>query len=206
MSTLQELIEQDFGFTAAPGTTKVASEQQPKDDQETTQLMAELGLLDEKTASDNQAKVQENAQPAESNEKVASQTSVDGLFNEMFPEDANLGVQKTAAEAEQEKLAAHQEAVGARAFDHYASRWDARIEKMAADQLTGSATISSSTADVELPSNEDESSAAIDTTPKVDDQVSAKNRKGSEEVGKQEQKTAADLAMKKILLQRALQS
>jgi hypothetical protein len=202
MSTLQELIEQDFGFTAAPGTTKVASEQQPKDDQETTQLMAELGLLDEKTASD----AQENVQPAESNEKVASQTSVDGLFNEMFPEDANLGVQKTAAEAEQEKLAAHQEAVGARAFDHYASRWDARIEKMAADQLTGSATISSSTADVELPSNEDESSAAIDTTPKVDDQVSAKNRKGSEEVGKQEQKTAADLAMKKILLQRALQS
>lgn len=217
MSTLQELIEQDFGFSSDTQHTKVASDNST-DDQETTQLMAELGLLEEtgeeKTASENQGQEELSA-----GEKIAGQLPVDSIFNEFFPEDGNLG--KVASE--DEKLASYQEAVGARAFDHYAARFDARIEKMAAETLTGDATISSPTdSTMNMDSNSDsrppqtnpgnrptDSGEAIDTQPNVEDYTTATNRNKNDEVGNQQQtdpeeKTSADLAMQKILLQQAL--
>lgn len=88
---------------------------------------------EEKTA----AAQNQEAQPAVLSEademrKVASEL---GIFNEMFPEDANLGETKTAEEI---KVAAYQETLGARSYDYFAMRFDQRLEKIAGEIMSSS--------------------------------------------------------------------
>jgi hypothetical protein len=88
---------------------------------------------EEKTAA---AQPQETQQAvlsdADEMKKVASEL---GIYNEMFPEDANIGETKTAEEI---KVAAYQEALGARAYDYFAMRLDQRLEKIAGEIMSSS--------------------------------------------------------------------
>jgi len=124
MATLQELLEVDFGVSS---TEKVASDNQSDIDA----LAAELGLFD-KTAS-------EEVEVETSSEKLASAEGLDSLYASLFPEDC---FSKTAEEVK----VAQEQKLGALAYDHMAARWDARMEKLAAEVLSGGATISASTA------------------------------------------------------------
>jgi hypothetical protein len=64
-----------------------------------------------------------------------------GIFNELFPEDAGLGrhQEEQTKTAEEEKLAAYQGALGSRAYDYFAHRFDSRIEKIASDLVESGA-------------------------------------------------------------------
>ena len=133
MSTLQELLEQDMGLGETVKTASVSS------DDELDRLAAALGLGLDKEAKEEEEEEEEE----EEDKKVDKKASVglDGMYNRLFPEDALMS--KTAEE--QEKIAYEQD-LGGRAFDYYATRFDRRIEKLAADMLTGGATISAATA------------------------------------------------------------
>ena len=210
MATLQELLSQTFENNSS---TKTASAKTQESDDTLTKLAKELDLdgffgkqaeEDEKEEKDED-KHEDKAEEKE--EEKAAGVSLDGLYGMMFPEDSDISV-KTA---EEEKNAA-EEALGARAFDHYSSQWDRRMEKLASDALTGGATISASTAanpsgavqrDVKPPQSQADnkpadSSSAINTkSTSVQDEVKAKNDAST--VGHFEQKHAS-LALQKHLL------
>lgn len=214
MATLQELLANSFGDNST--STKTASAKTQESDDTLTKLAKELDLdgffgkvAEEEEAKEEkeESKDEEKAEDKKEEEKAAG-VSLDGLYGMMFPEDNDIAV-KTA---EEEKNAA-EEALGARAFDHYATQWDRRIEKLAADALTGGATISSSTAanptgavqrDVKPPQSQadnkpSDSSSPVNTkSTSVQDEVSVKN--DSSTVGHFEQKHAAALALSKHLL------
>ena len=230
MPTLQELVEQDLGL-GAPTNEKTASDKTPVQeggDASLTAMAENLGLLgdqgQQKTASDNTEGDNAGDQNTASNDagdgdinseqvKTASAESMDLLYNQMFPEDGGSGIPKTA---EQEKIA-EEEDLGARTYDHFAARFDERMEKMAADVLTGNATISSGTAgsgagetdnphsDSQPPQASDnnkpaDASSKIDTTPTITDEVKAKNE--AKTVGNFQQKSAAmNIAFRKAFLQ-----
>jgi hypothetical protein len=201
MASLQEILERDLGLVEEK-TASVKSVAQADDD-EIQKLAAELGL--EKAAEDEEKeeKEEEKEEKEEEGEEKKSAAEMSSLYNDLFPEDADLsGSTKTAEES---KLAAYQEDMGARTFDHFAARFDARIEKIAVDALTGGATISSPKASVEGDKSTEESippqtmpSNKI-TTPVntkaivVTDEVKAKNDEKT--VGHFEQKVA--MAMRK---------
>lgn len=215
MATLQELLASSFGDNTA--STKTASAKTQESDDSLTKLAKELDLdgffgkqaeEDEKEEkSEDKSDDKEDKSDDKEEEKAAS-FNLDGLYGMMFPEDSDISV-KTA---EEEKNAA-EEALGARAFDHYSAQWDRRVEKLASDALTGGATISASTAanpsgavqrDVTPPQTQADdkpanSSAPINTkNTTVQDEVKAKNDAGT--VGHFEQKHAAALALQKHLL------
>lgn len=201
MATLQEILEQDMGLGA---TVKTASAQVNEGD-ELDRLAVALGLDFGKTAEEDKHEDEESEEKEEKEEKQASDFS-GSLFNRMFPEDEILS--KTAEE--QEKIAFEQN-LGARSFDYYADRFDRRIEKLAADMLTGGATISAPTAadpegnvhkDPTIPQatkdNRPENAGnRIDPTPQITDEVTGRNE--SKTVGHVEQKHAAimDAALRK---------
>ncbi len=54
------------------------------------------------------------------------------IYNELFPEDAP----QSEKVAEEEKVAAYQEALGARAYDFFAQRFDARMSKIAGEVMS----------------------------------------------------------------------
>ena len=86
----------------------------------------------------------ENSEP--SNEKVASAAPAQveendelrklamnlDIYSELFPEDAP----QSEKVAEEEKVAAYQEALGARAYDFFAARFDARMNKIAGEVMS----------------------------------------------------------------------
>jgi hypothetical protein len=188
MPTLQELIETNLGF----GEEKTASVADSSD--ELDRLAEELGLFDKVAGEDKEVKEEKE----EEEEKKASAGELDSLYESLFPEDGMLS--KTAEE--EEKIAYEQE-LGARAYDYMTARWDARIEKLAAEVLSGGATISASTAaehdgnphkdptiaqaqKTNRPAN---ASDKIDTTPVYTDEVKKMN--DARTVGDYEQKHAA---------------
>lgn len=208
MATLQELLSSSFG------ETKTAAAKGQEDGDELTKLASELGLdgffgkqaeEDEKEEKDEE---KEDDKDDDKEEEKSAGVSLDGLYSTLFPEDGDI----TVKTAEEEKNAA-EEALGARAYDHYASQWDRRMEKLASDTLTGGATISASTAahhdgpvqkDVTPPQSQANNKPADSSSPvntkstSVQDEVKAKN--SAETVGHFEQKHASALALTKHLL------
>ena len=213
MATLQELLSTTF---ADNGNTKTASAKAAQNnDDELTKLAGELGLdgffskeAEEDEKEEHKDEEKEEHKDEHKDEEKSASASLDGLYATLFPEDGDI----TVKTAEEEKNAA-EEALGARAYDHYASQWDRRMEKLAADSLTGGATISASTAahhdgpvqkDVTPPQSQannkpaDASSPVNTKSTSVQDEVKAKN--SSATVGHFEQKHAAALALQKHLL------
>lgn len=184
MATLQEMLEQDFGVGA---TEKVAS---VNSTDEIDKLAEELGLF-EKSAEEKEEMKEEKE------EKKASVEGLDSLYASLFPEDVQLS--KTAT---QEKVA-YEQKLGALAYDHMAARWDARVEKLAAEVLSGGATISASTAaehdgnphkDPTIPQAQKtnrpaDAGSKIDTSPVVTDEIKKMN--DARTVGDYQQKHAA---------------
>lgn len=210
MATLQELLSQTFENNAS---TKTASARAQESDDTLTKLAKELdldGFFGKQAEEEDKEEKDEDKgeeKDEEKEEEKAAGVNLDGLYSMMFPEDRDIAV-KTA---EEEKNAA-EEALGARAFDHYSSQWDRRIEKLAADTLSGAATISASTAanptgavqrDVTPPQAQannkpSDSSSAVNTkSTSIQDEVKAKNDAST--VGHFEQKHAG-LALQKHLL------
>jgi len=211
MATLQELLESDFGASQ----TKTASAGRRQNDDEIEKLAAELNLGDlfGKSAMDKEEKEEEEEEEKEE-KKAGFHGGLPDLYNTLFPSDGDL----TIKTAEQEKNAA-EENLGSRAYDYFGAQWDRRIEKLAADVLTGAATISSSTAaghdgavqeDSTPPQTQADNKpagagSAINTkSTVVTDNVKAKN--DDETVGHFEQKSAAmNLAMRKAFLMSQLE-
>jgi hypothetical protein len=198
MPTLQELVEMDLG---AGGVEKQASENSHMtDDPEIRKIADSLGMFGDDGAAEQQ-------------EKTAGEKGMDSLYNELFPEDVDLT--KEASELEKE---AAEEALGERAFDYFADRFDRRIEKLASDTLTGAATISSPVANgaqenphaeskpgQTLPDNKPaDAKEKIDSTkPEYTDEVTKLDDERT--VGDYEQKSAMDLAVRKMLLMSQLE-
>lgn len=207
MATLQDLLSESFGTTE----TKTASQKTAaQSDDEFAKLAKELnldGLFNKSAEEDDKEEEkdehkEDHKDESKEEEKSASFT-LDGIYGQLFPEDRDI----TVKTAEEEKNAA-EEALGARAFDHYSSQWERRIEKLASDTLTGGATISASTAshrdgpvskDVTPPQTQadnkpGDSSSPINTKSTVTtDEVKAKN--SAETVGHFEQKHASTMAL-----------
>lgn len=192
MPTLQELMEKDFGISDQVKTASVNA----SDDLDS--LAAALGLDFGKTAKEDEGSKEDEKEDKEEKEEKEASVSLGGLYNELFPEDDMLS--KTAEE--QEKIA-YEQNLGAMAYDAFAARWDRRVEKLAADVLSGSATVSGSTAaehdgnphgDTTPPQAQKSNKPAnasdkIDTSPVITDEVKALNDKRT--VGDYEQKSAA---------------
>jgi hypothetical protein len=204
MASLQSLLERE-GF----GEVKTAS---VTNADELDRIAAELGLFD-KTAEEEKHEEHEAKEDGKKedkeHEKESSVGSLDALYSTMFPEDDALS--KTAEEREQ---ASYEQALGARAYDYLADRFGARVEKLAAEVLSGGATISASTApdhdgnphkdptiaqaqQTNRPAN---ASDKIDTSPVITDEIKKTN--DARTVGDYEQKHAAikSLALRKAFL------
>lgn len=214
MPTLKEILEDDLGVSS--GSEKVASAEKPGTD-EIEKLAMEIGLFGNAEPA--------NAAPAapakEETQKVASESpgevnkqtkeahmGLDSLYDNLFPEDSGMvGSEKTA---ELEKRA-YEEKLGSRAFDHFAKRWDSRVEKLAAE-MAGSATVAAEVASPsggnphgdsqpgqrQLNNRPADASKAIDTSPEVTDVV--KPQSGDEVVGDEKAQQMKAAALRKHLL------
>lgn len=192
MRSLMDFLEDDRGLQ-----TKTAGVEASSDDVDA--LAEALGLDFGKTAADegddeDEGKEEGKAEKKDEAEKSASFSGMSSLYNDLFPQDASLGgVVKTA----EEEKAAYQSAVGARAYDFFAERFDARVEKLATE-LASASTASNHSGEVHGDSTppqaqEDNKPAdahkGMNTKPKVTNELPANNR--AETVGHEEQKTAA---------------
>jgi hypothetical protein len=202
MASLQELLASSFGDS----NTKTASAG-AQDDDALTKLARDLNL-DGFFGKEAEEDEDEKDDKDDDKEEKSAGLNLDGLYSSLFPDDQDI----TIKTAEEEKIAA-EESLGARAYDHYAAQWDRRMEKVAADALSGSATISSGSGahhdgpvqeDVEPPQAQANnkpsgSSAGVNTkSTSVQDEVSAHNSAAT--VGNFEQKHASALALQKYLL------
>ena len=193
MPSLQEILEGDLNLG---GTEKIASQGVDafEGDSDMEKIASELGLF-----GDSEEVVE--------TEKVAAVHGIDGLYNELFPED-DLSEEKTAQEC---KVAAAEEQLGAMAYEVFAGRFDQRIEKIAADILSGDATVSAPKASISgdnphgdsrpgqtqpgnRPSNAEQ---AIDTDPEVTNLLPPQSGAmvtGDEQTGESATEKAASIA------------
>lgn len=170
MPSLQEMLDEELGL----GSEKVASAQ----DDDIQSLALAAGLFT-KEASEEEGDEEEKKEEKE--EKKASDFGMASLFDSMFPEDA-LSETKTAAEKE---AAEYEDRLGARSYDYFASRFDQRIEKMAAEALSAN-----SEPPQQLENNKANTNKKIDTgSTSVQNEVKAHNDAST--VGHFEQKMAA---------------
>ena len=194
MPTLKELLESnDLGA----GEVKTASVNSSADLDGMDKLAMQLGLFGEttKVAAEDEEK-EEAAEEKEEEEKKAS--AFDGSLHSMlFPGSDLAGAQEKTAT---EKQASAEQAMGAAAYDQFASAFDSFIEKLAYEALAGNPH-----ADVQavnhLPNNKPAGAKeSIDSTPVVTDEVKAKN--DSKQVGhvEQTQVKAASAFRKQLLL------
>ena len=226
--TLQELVEADFGAGsektaaaagAAPAAVAGADDGLAKLAQELSMgdlLGGDAGAAGAAAGEAGAAAAGgEAGAAAGGSEKVASiDSGLGGLFDDVFPDDALGGGSQKVASAED--LA--QEALGAASYDAFADRFGMRVEKMAAEVMSGSATVSSPTASIgdgnphgdsrpaqTQPQNRPaDAGNAIDTSPQVDNQLPP--QKGDHVTGSEQQgedateKAAAAYAFRKHLL------
>lgn len=172
MPSLQEMLDAELGLG---GSEKVASAQ----DDDIQSLALAAGLFT-KEASEGEED-EEEKKDEEKEEKKASDFGMASLFDSMFPEDV-LSETKTAAEKE---AAAYEDRLGARSYDYFASRFDQRIEKMAAEALSAD-----SEPPQQLENNKANTNKKIDTgSTSVQNEVKAHNDAST--VGHFEQKMAA---------------
>lgn len=92
---------------------------------------------EEKTASAAQANQASAEQTGKSDEEIMKLATDFGIYNELFPQDASLS-DSSEKTAEEVKMAEYQEALGARAYDYCAMRFDSRIEKIAGEIMSSS--------------------------------------------------------------------
>ena len=215
MPTMKELLGSGFGLeenvkvasveggdeldriAEALGFGKFAAEDKEEDEDE----------KEEKKAADHEDEESEEKEEKEEEKKASDYTT--SLFDQLFPEDSDLS--KTAEE--QEKIA-HEQNIGARAYDIFADRFDRRLEKMA-NALTGGATISAATAadkdgnahtgdktppQASKTNKAGDAASKIDTDPEYTNELPPKNDERT--VGHYEAKHAAvmDAAMRKAIL------
>lgn len=208
MPTMKELLGSGFGLEE---NVKVAS---VEGGDELDRIAEELGFgkyaeeEKEEEEKEEEKKAEKEEEDEEEEEKKASDLT-GSLFNQLFPEDADLS--KTAEE--QEKVA-HEQNVGARSYDVFADRFDRRLEKMA-NALTGGATISAATAadkdgnahtgdktppQASKTNKAGDAASKIDTDPEYTNELPPKNDERT--VGHYEAKHAAvmDAAMRKMIL------
>lgn len=204
MPTMKELLGSSFGLEES---VKVAS---VEGSDELDRIAEELGFgkyAEEEKEEEKEEKKEEKEEEKEEEKHASDLTS--SLFSQLFPEDSDLS--KTAEE--QEKTA-HEQNLGARAYDIFADRFDRRIEKLAT-ALTGGATIAASvaadkdgnahTGDKTPPQQSKTNKAGdaadkIDTDPEYTNELPPKNDERT--VGHYEAKHAAvmDAAMRKAIL------
>lgn len=197
MPTLRDMIASDFGVEEVKTASAEASS-------EIDALAARYGFDFAKTAGEEEKEDskedKKEDKKEEKEDKLASAFGLDSYFNECFPEDGALD--KTAEELEK---VAFEENLGARAYDHFAARWDRRIEKLAAECYK----LANSEANVHedptipqaFPTNRpSNASSKIDTTPEVTDEIHSKD--DTRTVGHLQQKSASlhNLAMRKALI------
>ena len=172
-NSIQDLLDNHLGLgTEQPQVEKVAS--QTEASSEIEKLAKELGIDTEKTEPESQVQTKE------------ASAMLDSLYDGIFAEDA--GLNKAASQektAEQEKVAAYEEKLGARSFDKFASRFDARIEKLAADAEASQALPNNKPADAEK---------MIGTDGKVTNIVTP--QKGAEVVGQEQAEALPEGAVK----------
>lgn len=179
--TLMDLLEGDLGATKV---ASAAPQLSAADDVSIEKIAAELGLFtdsDTKVASsdkkddkkDEDKKEDGNPFAKKDGEKCASVEGIGGLFESLFPTDTLGGATKVASMS---KEAAAEEALGSRTFDHYAARWDQRIEKLAMGSLLGWAK--GKLQGNRVPNDEAARSAGggpIDTTPHITNEIKPEN-------------------------------
>lgn len=148
-------------------------------------------------------KKEDKKQDDEESKKEASM-SLENLFNTLYPEDSDLS--KTASEIEKEAM---DEAIGARAFDHFAQRFDNRITKIAAELKNSAGTGAGIGEDASFPQELERDSDpkdqnAIGTDSKESGEVAAeKAERGTPASGEFSGDKLA-MAMRKVMLQNAL--
>jgi len=209
MPTMKELLGSGFGLEE---NVKIAS---VEGGDELDRIAEQLGFgkfaaedkEEEEKEEEKEAEEKEEEEEEEEEKKASDYTA--SLFDQLFPEDSDLS--KTAEE--QEKIA-HEQNIGARAYDIFADRFDRRLEKMAT-ALTGGATISSATAadkdgnahtgdktppQASKTNKAGDAASKIDTDPEYTNELPPKNDERT--VGHYEAKHAAvmDAAMRKAIL------
>jgi hypothetical protein len=170
MPTLQELFENDFGA----GSVKTASDASALEPS-LEKLATELGLFGEVGAVKTAAEAYEGKETKEEEEKEEKaeekKASIGSLFDNLFPSEEPVGTVKTA---EEEKTAAYEEALGSRSYEHFHSRLNARIEKMASTLGTTGSVHEGTEAPQAFPTNHADRAAggqAINTDPEITDEV-----------------------------------
>ena len=204
MPTLHEILANDFGVEQEVKTASVAG------NDEIDALAARYGFDFAKVASDDKDADDKGKKEDEGEEEGEDKKASMGLssyFNTLFPEDCDMS--KTAEELEK---VAYEETLGARAYDHFADRWDMRIEKIASSLLSGSVSVAAPTGadhdgnvhkDLTIPQASKTNRPAnagekINTTPSYTDEIHSHD--DARTVGHLEQKHAEDLAMRKALI------
>jgi hypothetical protein len=175
-------IEEILNSTLETPQEKTA-EATPVETDEIEKLAMEIGLVD--------SNIEASPQPSHTKE---AQMSMSLMYNDLFPEDAELDKTASAGgEEDLEKVAAAEEALGARAFDYFSARFDARLEKIAAESISDCAEPPQA-----LANNKAGGKGSIDTTPSIDNELPADH--GADVVGKEEQKSIKHAAVRKAML------
>lgn len=154
MATLNDILNIDLGL--GDEVEKTASEN--KQLSEIEKLAATLGLTTE--SSENQDTFQDNI-----GLNKEAQMSLDTIYADMFPGDADIVGQDKFASQEDEGMdkeaAALEEAIGERAFDYFSHYVDAHVEKIASEIAHVGELEDHGPA--KLEDNEDESGAPMNT-------------------------------------------
>ena len=192
MPTLQEILENDLGLGSEQ--EKTASQQNETQSEEIEKLATELGLVDSPSAE----------QKEEPGLKKEAQMSLDTLYTQLFPQDADVVSGHTKEAAVNKEAAAREEAMGEHAFDRFVEFVDGHIDKLA-ETLAADAEItkeSPGAPDQSLDSNEVTDGQAVDTDPEVQDDAIKDKVPG--EVGAVEQKKGPEGELKAAAVRKHL--
>ncbi|NDC22580.1 MAG: hypothetical protein EBZ49_00395 [Proteobacteria bacterium] len=199
MPTLQDILEKDLGLgSEQPQTEKVASQDVAESD-DIEKLAMEIGLINEEDVTNSASQEQTTEL------KKEAKMSLDNLYSELFPGDADVvgATQEKVASEENEmekQAAAVEEAIGELAYDHFENLVDAHITKMASaiwEEMQKEAG-----ADQAMASNEVSDGQGVDTTPEVEDSVKETSPEGA--VGEYEQKKGPMGELKQAALRKQI--
>lgn len=186
MPTLQDILESDLGISPEQSQQEKVASQDVAESDSIEKLAMEIGLTDElseDTVSESQK---------QTGHKKEAHMSLENLYGQMFPGDADVvgGSQEKTASLTKE-AAEKEEAMGEVAFDHFQRCVDGHITKIA-EELAGGTTVdmhSKPGAPAQsMASNEVDGGEAIDTDPEVQDAAMGEAPKGA--VGDFDKKSA----------------
>jgi hypothetical protein len=166
MPTLEDFLNDDLGVSQSKQVEKTAS----AESDEIEKLAMEIGLVDAKTEPTSKPSVQTKE----------AQMSMTSIYDDLFPEDVALNKVASQEDAgEFEKLAAVEEALGAKTYDFFQERFDARITKLAEESIA-----QGSEPPQQLPNNKKGGNSMIHTDPQIDNELPPEA--GQAVVGKEE--------------------